>query len=72
MSKENIAKFFDAAMTDKALSEKVASLAAEHGYDFTAAELIELGTARPLSDDETGGAAGGVLLIGLYEGPIKA
>ncbi len=59
MAKENIAKFFDTAMTDKALAEKVAALAKECGYDFTAAELLEFGKARPLSDEEVAGAAGG-------------
>ncbi len=48
MAKENIAKFFNAAMTDKALAEKLAALAAENGYDFTAAELLELGSAKAL------------------------
>ncbi len=60
MEKENIARFFSAVMTDKALAEKVASLATEHGCDFTAEELLELGAARPLSDDEVAGAAGGI------------
>ncbi len=59
MAKENIAKFFNAAMADKALAEKLAALAAKHGYDFTAEELLELGKARPLSDDEAADAAGG-------------
>ena len=61
MAKENIAKFFGAAMTDKALAEKAAALAAESGYDFTAAELLELGTARPLSDEELENTGGGWL-----------
>lgn len=64
MAKENITKFFDAAMTDKALSGKVAALAAEHGYDFTAAEFLELGAARPLSDEDAGDASGGGYLHG--------
>ena len=59
MAKENIEKFFDAAMTDQPLAEKVAALAAENGYAFTAAELLELGAARPLTDEETAVAAGG-------------
>lgn len=59
MAKENIAKFFDAAATDKVLAGKLAALAAECGYAFTAAELLELGAARPLSDEEAKGAAGG-------------
>ncbi len=58
---ENIAKFLEAAITGKALAEKAAALATEHGYDFTAAELLELGKARPLSDDEMASAAGGWL-----------
>ena len=60
MAKENITKFIDAAMSDKALTEKVAALAAEHGYDFTAEELLKYGSARPLSDAETEGATGGI------------
>lgn len=58
MAKENITKFFDAAMTDKALAAKVAALATENGYDFTADELLELGAARPLSDSEVENAVG--------------
>ena len=64
MAKENITKFFDAAMTDKVLAENVSALAAEHGYGFTAEELLEFGVARPLSDEETQMAAGGA-------GPIQ-
>lgn len=60
MANENIAKFFDAAITDKALAEKLAALAAENGYDFTAEELLKLGAARPLSDAEAEDAAGGI------------
>lgn len=45
MAKENIRRFIDVAMTDKSLAEKVAALATEHGFDFTAAELLELGAA---------------------------
>ena len=67
MAKENIAKFFDATVTDKALAEKVAALAAENGYDFTAAELLELGEARPLSDEEA--AVTGGTLLGLMGPP---
>ena len=48
MAKENIAKFFNEAMTDKTLVEK---LAAECGFAFTAEELLALGAARPLSDE---------------------
>ncbi len=65
MAKENIAKFFNAAMTDKALSEKAAALASENGYDFTAAELLELGSARPIADADMENAAGGVMTIGI-------
>ena len=59
MAKENINPFFDTAMTDKTLAAKLAALAGENGYDFTAEELLELGAARPLSDGEVAGAAGG-------------
>lgn len=51
MAKENITKFFDTAMTDKALAAELAALATENGYDFTVAELLELGAVRPLSDE---------------------
>lgn len=51
MAKENIMKFFDASMTDTALAGKLAVLAAEHGYGFTAEELMKLGTAQPISDE---------------------
>ena len=59
MAKENITKFFEAAAADKALAEKLAALAVENGYAFTAAELLELGAARPLEDDEVKKASGG-------------
>ena len=52
MSKENIAKFFEAAAADKALAEKLAALAAENGYAFTADELLEWGAVRPISDED--------------------
>lgn len=45
MAKENIRRFIDVAMTDKSLAEKVAALATEHGFNFTAAHLLELGAA---------------------------
>ena len=59
MAKENIGQFFDTAMTDKTLADKLSALARESGYDFTEGELLELGAARPLSDDEAADAAGG-------------
>lgn len=59
MAKENITKFIDAAMTDKALATKLAALATENRCDFTAEELLEFGAARPLSDVEAEDAAGG-------------
>lgn len=40
MAKENITKFFDAAMTDKVLAERLAALAAEKGHNFIAGELL--------------------------------
>lgn len=61
MEKENIARFLDASMTDKALAAKLAALAAEYGYDFTAEELLEFGSARPLTDAETDHVSGGTL-----------
>lgn len=60
MAKENITKFIDAGMTDKVLAGKLAALAVEHGCDFTAEELLEFGTARPISDGEMVKAVGGV------------
>ena len=62
MAKENIAKFFDSAMTNKALAEIIAALATEHGYDFTAKELLEFGAMRPLSDADAENAAGGIVV----------
>ena len=59
MAKENINKFFNGAVTNPALAGKVAALAGENGFDFTAEELLELGAARPLSDGEVADAAGG-------------
>ena len=59
MEKENIAKFFDKAITDRALAEKLAALAGENGFDFTAEDLLKLGAARPLSDEDMRDAAGG-------------
>lgn len=59
MAKENIARFFDAAVTDKALAEKLAALAGENGFDFTAEELLEAGIQRPISDKEVEVAIGG-------------
>lgn len=59
MAKENITKFFDAAVTDKTLAAELAALATEHGCDFTAEELLELGAVRPLSDADAEKAAAG-------------
>ncbi len=66
MAKENIAKFFSAAATDKALAEKLAALAAKHGCAFTAEELLECAAVRPLSDDEAAGVAAGGLDLDLF------
>lgn len=52
MAKEVITKFFDAAVTDETLAEELAVLATENGYEFTAAEFLGLGAARPLSDED--------------------
>lgn len=65
MAKENIARFFEAAMTDKTLAGKVAALAVENGCPFTAGEFLEIGEASPLSDEELGDASGGKLAIHL-------
>lgn len=72
MAKENITKFFDAAVTDKTLAAELAALATEHGCDFTADELLELGAAIPLSDDETEKAtAAGLSITWNAFGPVK-
>lgn len=46
-------------MTEKVLAKKLAALAVENGFDFTAAELLEFGAARPLSDTDAENAARG-------------
>lgn len=61
MPKENITKFIDAALTDQVLAGKVAALAAASGYGFTAAELLALGAARPISDEELESVPGGLV-----------
>lgn len=76
MAKENITKFFDAAMTDKVLAEKLAALAAEHGYGFTAADLPGTGdkadsptdtdSVQSLSDTEAESVSGGRVHSGYY------
>ena len=58
-NKTAMARFFDAIFTDEALAAQVAELAGRAGYSFSAEDLLELGKARPLSDSETAGAAGG-------------
>ena len=59
MAKERIMKFFETAKADQALAEKLAALSTENGYDFTAEELLDLGAARPLTDEEANTASGG-------------
>lgn len=59
MAKENIARFIDATMIDKALAEKFTALAAEYDYDFTVEELLGFGAVRPLSDENIAGVSGG-------------
>lgn len=61
MAKKNIRKFFEKAMTEKALAEKFAALAAEYGYNFTVEELLDVGAVKPLSDGDVGNASGGQL-----------
>lgn len=60
MAKENISRFIDAATTDKALAEKVAVLASENDYDFTADELLEMGAACPFPDNNFKNIRGGI------------
>ena len=66
MAKGAIINFFNAAMTDQELHQKLtelekrfAGLAEEYGYDFTAEELMEFGTAQPLFDDDIENVTGG-------------
>lgn len=65
MAKENIVKFFEAAVSDQGLAEQISGLAAENGCAFSAQELLEIGEQRPLSDEEVDDAAGGNILIDL-------
>lgn len=64
MAKENIVIFSKAIMIDKALAEKVAALAAKHGYGFTGDDLLEACAARPLSDAEMQRVTGGGFIPG--------
>lgn len=64
MAKENIVAFSKAIMIDKSMAAKVATLAAKHGYSFTAEELLEACAARPLSDAEMKGVTGGGFIPG--------
>lgn len=59
MAKNNIIKFLNATTTNKELADKVATLATEYGYDFTDEELLKLGYAVPISDEETETIEGG-------------
>ncbi len=59
MAIENIARFFNAVVTDKALAEKTAALAVENGFEFTPEELLEAGPAGPIDDAALEDAAGG-------------
>lgn len=70
MAIENILRFIDMAMTDKTLAAKVAALASENEYDFTAAELLELGERYPLSDIDVGNMTGSGGLPGIFA-PLK-
>lgn len=70
MAKENISRFIEAAITDKTLAAKVAALATENEYNFTADELLELGETRPLSDNDAGDARGGGAVHPGIGGPV--
>lgn len=76
MAKGAIINFFEAAAMDRKLhkeltelAERFAALAEEYGYDFTAEELLELGTACPLPDDDVGSTVGGGGLRGYHFPP---
>lgn len=73
MAKGAILNFFDAAVTDQELhkktiklAEQFVRLAEEYGYDFTAEELLELGTVQPLFDDDVESVGGLVTPIRLH------
>lgn len=59
MGTQTIQKFLAAATTDRAIAEKVAALALESGYEFTAAELLEARLVQEISDAEIADATGG-------------
>lgn len=59
MAKEAIAKFMEAAVTDRSTAEKVSALAAKCGYAFTADELLAVEATQEMSDDEIEEATGG-------------
>lgn len=71
MAGESILKFMEAAVTDEALAEKLSALAAEYGYDFTAEELMEFGSVRPLPDEEAEAIQGGIFMFGRPKGTGK-
>ena len=59
MPKKTVMDFLTAVTTDETLASQVAELAGKAGFPFSAEDLLELGRARPLSDEEAAGAAGG-------------
>lgn len=61
MAKGNITGFFEASAANPELAGKVAALASECGYEFTADELLDVGSVQPLSDGDVENASGGQL-----------
>lgn len=63
MAKENMTKFFELAVSDQDLAEKVVAFAAKNGFEFTTEELLEAGAARPISDEDAEATVGGTAII---------
>lgn len=64
MAKETMTEFLKASAANPELAGKVAALAAEYGYEFTAEELMEFGSVRPLPDEEAEAIQGGIFMFG--------